>query len=107
MIWTKIQQESNVSESQVLMDLLIKKEHEGNNVIEGEQGIETFMKERYLMGSYLLENALWTPNNCQGSIKFAHLKEQITDLAWINVRFSVLQETIPLKLIQLLTVLIF
>lgn len=75
MIWTKTQQESNVLKSQVLMDLLIKKEHEGNIVIEGEQGIETFMKERYLIGSYLLEDVLWTPNNCQGSIKFARLKE--------------------------------
>lgn len=40
------------------MDLLIKKEHEGNTETEGEQGIETFMKEGYQMGSYLSENVL-------------------------------------------------
>lgn len=36
MIWIKTQQKSNVLKSQVLMDLLIKKEHEGNSEIEGE-----------------------------------------------------------------------
>lgn len=36
MISFKTQQESNVLKSQVLMDLLIKKDHEGNSEIEGE-----------------------------------------------------------------------
>lgn len=58
MIGNKNQQESNVLKSQVMMDLLIQKEHEGNTAIEGEQRIETFMKEGYQMGSYLLENVL-------------------------------------------------
>lgn len=36
MIGNKNQQESNVLKSQVMMDLLIQKEHEGNTAIEGE-----------------------------------------------------------------------
>lgn len=51
MIWIKTQQKRNEVKSQVLMDLLVKQEHEGNTEIEGEWRIEIFVEEEYQMSS--------------------------------------------------------